>query len=237
MSLLHEYEDREYDLTLEAFGRGIVEDAAFSHSLEEILQDFRRRNGRDPIDVSYIVEDTKSYDLDYWFTAVAPGYLEQLPTLKELVLSDTVESVGVTPALEKLLRGNKTLIRGPFDSYAESFAGVSGLPFRPADLVIARHELESVHEITGLTLIFRRDGSCCIREDIHSPGSSASHSFGGTFLHELPRAFYRVKTAQQVAAGFRTVLEDAILEDGRLADFIAKAREKDKTLFWRKNRW
>ncbi len=73
---------------------------------------------------------------------------------------------------------------------------------------------------------------CCIREDIHSPDSSARHSFGGTFLHELPRAFYRVKTAQQVAAGFRTVLED-----GRLADFIAKAREKDKALFWRKNRW
>ena len=66
---------------------------------------------------------------------------------------------------------------------------------------------------------------------------SSSHSFGGTFLHELPRAFYRVKTAQQVAAGFRTVLEDAILEDGRLADFLAKARDKDKTLFWRKNRW
>ena len=76
MSLQHDYEDREYDLTLEAFGGGIVEDAGFSHSLAEILHDFRQKNGRDPIDVSYIIEDTKSYDLDYWFTAVAPGYLE-----------------------------------------------------------------------------------------------------------------------------------------------------------------
>ncbi len=33
MSLLHSYDDREYDLTLEAFGGGVVEDASFSHSL------------------------------------------------------------------------------------------------------------------------------------------------------------------------------------------------------------
>ncbi len=237
MSLLHSYDDREYDLTLEAFGGGVVEDASFSHSLEEVLRDFRREHGRDPIDVSYVIEDTKSDQLDYWFTAIAPGYLEQLPTLKELVLPGTVASVGMTPALEKLLRGNKTLIRGPLDSYAELFAGEYGLPFRPADVVIARHELEFVHEITILTLTFRRDGTCCIQEDINSPGSAAGNSFGGTFLHELPRAFYRVKTAEQVAAGFRTILETAILEDGRLAEFIAKARKKDKSLFWGRNRW
>ena len=237
MPLLHSYDDREYDLTLVAFGGGVAEDAGFGRSLEEVLREFRLEHGRDPIDVSYIIEDTKSYGLDYWFTAVAPGYLEQLPTLKELLLPASVESVGMTPGLEKLLKGNKTLIRGPFDSYAESLAGELGLPFRPADLVIARHELESVHEITVLTLVFRRDGSCCVREDINSPGSSAGNSFGGTFLHELPRAFYRVKTAEQVAGDFRTVLEDAILEDGRLAGFIEKAKAKDKSLFWKKNRW
>ncbi len=231
MSLLKDYDDREYDLTLEAFGGGVVEDESFGCSLEEILRDFRLRHGRDPIDVSYVIEDTQAYDLDHWFTAVAPGYLEQLSTLKELVLPGTVESVGMTPALEKLLRGNKTMIRGPFDSYAEEFAEALSLPFRPADLVIARHELESVHEITVLTLTFRRDGTACIKEDINSPGSSASHSFGGTFLHELPRAFYRVKTAEQVAGGFRTILETAILEDGRLAEFIGKARKEDKSLF------
>ena len=237
MSLLHSYDDREYDLTLEAFGGGVAEDASFSHSLKEVLRDFRLEHGRDPIDVSYIIEDTKSYDLDYWFTAIAPGYLEQLSTLKELVLPGTVESVGMTPALEKLLRGNKTMIRGPLDSYAEHFAGEYDLPFRPADVVIARHELEFVHEITVLTLTFRRDGTCCIQEDINSPGSSAGNTFGGTFIHELPRAFYRVKTAEQVAGDFRTILETAILEDGRLEEFIAKAREKDKNLFWGKNRW
>ncbi len=237
MSLLHEYEDRGYDLTLEAFGGSIAEDKGFSHSLAEILADFRRSHGRDPVDVSYVIEDTKACGLDYWFTAVAPGYLEQLPTLKELVLPATVESVGLTPALEKLLKGNRTLIRGPFDSYAEGLARELGLPFRPADLVIARHELEFVHEITVLTLTFRRDGTCCVVEDIHSPGSSAGSSFGGTFVHELPRAFYRVKTAEQVAGEFRSILEEAILEDGRLEEFIGKAKERDKELFWKKNRW
>ena len=237
MSLLHVYDDREYDLNLEAFGRGVLEDANFGYSLEEILRSFRLEHGRDPIDVSYVIEDTQAYDLDYWFTAVAPGYLEPLSTLKELVLPASVESVGMTPGLEKLLKGNRTLIRGAFDSYAEEFAEALCLPFRPADFVIARHELERVHEITSLTLVFRRDGTACIREDINSPGSSASHSFGWTFFHELPRAFYRVKTAELIAGEFSDVMKETILEDGRLADFIAKAKEKDKRLFWGKNRW
>ena len=237
MSLLHDYDDREYDLTLEAFGGGVLEDESFGHSLKDTLQDFRLRHGRDPIDVSYIIEDTKTYGLDYWFTAVAPGYLEQLPTLKELVLPASVESVGRTPALIKLLKGNRTLIRGPFDSFAEAFAREYGLPFRPADLPFARHELERAHEITALTLVFRRDGTCCIKEEINSPGASASHSFGWTFVHELPRAFYRVKTAEQIAGEFSDVLRDTILADGRLEAFVARAREKDRDLYWGKNRW
>ncbi len=237
MSLLSVYDDREYDLTLSAFGGGTVEDASFSHSLKEILRTFREKHGRDPIDVSYVIEDTKACELAYWFTAVAPGYLEQLPTLKELVLPDTVVSVGMTPALEKLLKGNRTLIRGAFDSYAETIAGQYRLPFRPADFEIARHEMERVREITILTLAFRRDGTCYIREDINSPGSSASHSFGWTFVHELPRAFYRVKTAEKVAGEFSEVMEKEILEDGRLSDFIVRAKEKDKRLYWGRNRW
>ena len=237
MSLLHDYDNREYDLTLEAFGGGVLEDADFGHSLTEILQAFRLSHGRDPIDVSYIIQDTKGYGLDYWYTAVAPGYLEQLNTLKELVLPASVESVGLTPELEKLLKGNRTMIRGAFDSYAEALAGQYGLPFRPADLPFARYELERAHEITALTLVFRRDGTAYIKEDINSPGASASHSFGWTFEHELPRAFYRVKTAQQIAGEFSDVLAEPILADGRLEDFIARAKEKDKALFWSKNRW
>ena len=237
MSLLHVYDDRENDLTLEAFGRGVAEDGNFGHSLTDILHAFRLEHGRDPIDVSYVIEDTQAYGLDYWFTAVAPGYLEPLSTLKELVLPASVESVGMTPGLEKLLKGNRTLIRGAFDSYAEELSDDLGLPFRPADFIIARHELERVREITGLTLVFRRDGTACIREDIHSPGSSASHSFGWTYYHELPRAFYRVKTAEQIAGEFSDVIKETILADGRLAAFIEKAKEKDGKLFWKKNRW
>ena len=237
MSLLRDYENREYDLTLEAFGGGVAADETFHRSLEEILSAFRLRHGRDPIDVSYIIEDAKAYCLDHWFTAIAPGYLEQLPTLKELVLPGRVEYVGMTPALETLMKENRTLIRGPFDSYAEGFAGAYSLPFRPADQEIARHELEGVHEITVLTLTFRRDGTAFIREDIRSPGSSASHGFGGAFFYELPRRFYLVKSAEQIAGEFRDIICEEILKEGRLAAFIGKAREKDKRLFWKKNRW
>ena len=99
-----------------------------------------------------------------------------------------MESVGKTPALEKLLKGNRKLIRGPFDSSAEGFAVAYSLPFRPADLEIARHELEEVHEITVLTLTFRRDGTAFIREDVSSPGSSAGHGIGGAFSMNCPAA-------------------------------------------------
>ncbi len=235
MSLLHCYTNREYDLSLQAFGEGVAEDANFRSSLDEILAEFRAQQGRDPIDVSYEIEDTAAYGLDYWFTAVAPGYLDRLDTLKELILPSTVESVGLTTALEKLMKGNRTLIRGPFDSYAERLAAELDLPFRPADLEIARYIPEVYPETTVLTLVFRRDGTACVREDVSSPGSSASHSFGGTFWHELPRAFYRTGTAEQIAG--KLPLTDEILENGALADFIARAREKDKSLYWGKNRW
>ena len=89
-------------------------------------------------------------------------------------------------------------------------------------------------ESTRLTLRFRRDGSVIIEEEVSSPGTSASNTLGGTFLHRLNKTFYQTGTHEEIAAGVGADLRDAVLRDGSLADFMAKARTRD--LFTGNNR-
>ena len=130
----------------------------------------------------------------------------------------------MTYELERIMRENDTLIRGSFDSFAESFAAGYGLHFRPADYLFASYMYEPVHESTDLTLVFMRSGSVKIEEKITSPGSSAGNTFGGTFEHSLKKNFYENQTAEEIARKFRGGVYDEIINDGRLAGFLEKAR-------------
>ena len=142
---------------------------------------------------------------------------------KELILPDSVTHIEVTPRLAEILKDNHTLIRGSLDSFAEGFASANGLPFRPADFVFAEYVFEPARESTTMILLFHRNGSVQIKEDIRSPGTSASNTLGGSFYYSLPKDFYLTKTAEEIAGMFRSVLHDAILQDGRLAAFLQKA--------------
>ena len=130
----------------------------------------------------------------------------------------------MTDKLEKILKDNNTLIRGSFDSFSERFAADMGLNFRPADFIFARHYFEKAQETTLLTVQFKRDGSVQIRSDVDSPGSSAGNSFGGVFYNDLPSDFWMNTTAEEVSAMYPG-LDDVVVKDGRLADFIVKAKE------------
>lgn len=81
---------------------------------------------------------------------------------------------------------------------------------------------------------FKRDGSVLIREDVSSPGSSASHTLGGSFYHKLKKDFYNTESAEDIADLFSGGLHSAVIKDGRLADFIDKA--KNRPLFTGNNR-
>ena len=239
VSLLHVYDDREYDLNLEAFGRGVLEDANFGYSLEEILRSFRLEHGRDPIDVSYVIEDTQAYDLDYWFTAVAPGYLEPLSTLKELVLPASVESVGMTPGLEKLLKGNRTLIRGAFDSYAEEFAEALCLPFRPADFVIARYFLKNGLVVAAVSPVINAG-----RDVYRDFGQALLHTEKEDSAYTAAGALAELKTTGGVLLAFGLGSESTMvgvaqggLDSAPYAEYPLRRYYRQYILLVRVNRW
>ena len=75
-----------------------------------------------------------------------------------------------------------------------------------------------------MTLVFRRSGNVEIKEVCSSPGSSAGNTFGGTFTYPLRSDFCETQTAEEIAGGLSMDARRAILEDGRLAAFMEKAR-------------
>lgn len=224
VSLFDHYFDRDYALELEAWGRGEISEKALGISLDEIFAEYAKEKGGCPADISLFIQDTLAYGYDYGFTSIDTAFLEKLDTLKELILPDSITEIKMTPKLEKLLKGNDVLIRGAFDSFAEKFAADNDLHFRHCDFFFAGYTFEPASETTSLTLQFLRDGSAQIEENVSSPGSSAGNCFGGKFYHELDREFFLHKSAEDIADLFGKGLHDAMLENGRLAAFLEKAK-------------
>lgn len=216
----------EYELVLSAWGEGILRESGLldMQKPDEIFKKFRKRYKRYPKSISLFLDDPRASGNNYWFTGIDSAFLEKLETLKELILPDSVTDIPLTPKTEKIFKDNDTLIRGGFDSYAESFAKERGMRFRPADLIFTEYYFEPAMESTRLTLVFKRNGSVYIKEAVSSPGTSSSNSFGGTFTHPLADDFYLTMTAEDVAGMFSKPVAEAVIEDGRLADFIEKAK-------------
>ena len=224
MSILHSIFNGEYDIKFEVRGNGTVSNEAFDLDVNRAFERYKKECGKEPCDLSLVIEDTLKSGFDYGFTEVETAFLERLENLKELILPDSITEIKMTDKLERILKENNTLIRGSLDSFAERFAAEMGLNFRPADFIFARHVFAKVQEITLLTVQFNRDGSVQIRSDVDSPGSSACNTFGGVFYNEIPSDFWMNTTAEEVSAMYPG-LDDVVVKDGRLADFIEKAKE------------
>ena len=232
MSILHSIFNGEYNIEFEVRGNGTVSNEAFDLDVNRAFERYKEECGGEPRDLSLVIEDTLKSGFDYGFTEVETAFLERLENLKELILPDSITEIKMTDKLERILKENNTLIRGSLDSFAERFAAETGLNFRPADFIFARHVFAKVQEITLLTVQFNRDGSVQIRSDVDSPGSSAGNTFGGVFYNEIPSDFWMNTTAEEVSAMYPG-LDDVVVKDGRLADFIEKAKEH--TIFTGKN--
>ncbi|MBO4501430.1 MAG: hypothetical protein J5760_04230 [Clostridia bacterium] len=216
----------EYEIMLEAWGEGVLAESQLldMQKPDEILRRFKHKYRRAPKSVSLLLNDPRLSGCDYCYTGIDPALLEKFAALKELVLPDSITGLEITPAVEKILKENDTLIRGSFDSYAERFAQERGLRFRPADLIFAEYYFEPAQESTRLTLVFGRGGNVFIKEDVSSPGTSSSNTFGGTFIHPLKKEFYKESTAEEIAQTLGGRLAEAVISDGRLAGFIKKAQ-------------
>ena len=223
MSLLYEHFDKTYELELEAVGNGMINEEQFGERLDQIYKLFEEKHSRAPQEISFQIYES----LQDGFTGIDGAFLERIHTLKELMIADSVTEIHMTDKLLDLLRGNRTLIRGSFDSAAEKMANQYHLLFKPKDYCFLHHTEERYHESTTLSIVFHRDGSGTIDEDVTTPGSSAGNTFGGTFKKELPAEFWKSMTAEQIAEMYSGYLKEAILKNGRLAEFIRKAQEKE----------
>lgn len=229
MCLLDHEFNKEYEIELSAWGEGILnEDGLLEmQKPDTILKSFEDKYHRYPKDISLLIKDPYAVGFDFGFTGIEPTFLEKLETLKELIIHDSITHIELTPKIEEILRNNSTLIRGTFDSFAERFAHGNELHFRPADFIFADFEDTRYRESTTMKLIFRRNGSVEIKETSSSPGSNAGNTFGGNFTHSLPNDFFKTQTAEQIAERFSKVACQAIIEDGRLAAFIERAKSHD----------
>lgn len=224
----HDY-DTEYDLSLSAWGDGVLSESELLdfQKPDTIIGEYKKKYRRYPKSISLLIKDSRGYGSDTGYIGVETAFLEKLDTLKEMILPDTITHIDLTPELERVLKGNNTLIRGSLNSFAESFARENGLHFRPADFIFADFEDSRWRESTTMKLIFKRNGNVESKETSSSPGSNAGNTFGGSFTHSLPQDFYRTQTAEQIAEQFSKDARAAIIKDGRLAAFIEKAMIHD----------
>ena len=161
-------------------------------------------------------------------TALGEGYLEAFPKIECLILSRTVVSVVVTPEFVKRMRKRKVLIRGEYDTYAESFAKDNKLDFLHSDIHIADDDIEIAHEHDIITLRFHSDGSADIHYNCFTPGSSAGSYGGGEYANKLPKNFYVGCTIEKFADNFNERIREQILSNEAIMRFLESANRRYK---------
>ena len=174
---------------------------------------------------------TESYDvlsITDGITALGEGYLEAFLNIRCLILSRTVEAISTTPEFDKMLRKNKVLIRGEYESFAEEFARNKGLKFIHSDIHIADDDIEIAHEHDIITLRFHEDGSSDIHYNCFTPGSSAGSYGGGEYANKLPSDFYIGCTIEQFAANFSKRVREQILANEAIKRFLESANRRHR---------
>ena len=160
-------------------------------------------------------------------TAIREGYLESFPRIWCLIIGRTVESVSVSPELEKKLRKNKVLIRGEYNTFAEKFAQEKGLKFLHCDIPLADDDIEMAHEHDIITLRFHLNGSADIHYNCFTPGSSAGSYGGGEYANELPEDFYVGCTVEKFANIFNERVREQIMSNEMLRRFLDAANSRE----------
>lgn len=159
-------------------------------------------------------------------TSLGEGYLDAFPMIGCLILSRTVVSVAVTPALVKEMRKRKVLIRGEYDTFAESFAIENKLDFLHSDIHLADCVDEEHYEREIITLRFHADSASDIHRNIFTPGSSAGSYGGGEITNELPKDFYIGRTVEEFAGIFRGSAREQILSNEAVRRFFEAANRR-----------
>ena len=159
-------------------------------------------------------------------TELKEGYIEEFPKIECLILSHTVVSMAISPEMLKSMHKRKVLIRGEYDTFAESFAKENGLDFIHCDIHIADDDIEIAHEHDIITLRFHSGGKQDIHYNCFTPGSSAGSMGGGEYVKELPKDFYVGCTLEKFAGNFSKRVHDQIMSNEALGRFLESANRR-----------
>lgn len=160
-------------------------------------------------------------------TEVGPGFLEGFRNLEYVVIPYTLRSIAVTPQLKSLLKQNRVLVRGWYDSYGERFAKENGLAFRHADILVGWARDEEHMTNTRLEIRFNEAGKPYRFYDDICPGWAASNNGGGTYERELDPDFYVGETLESMAEWFKRFRND-ILKNDDLRYYLETANKRHK---------
>lgn len=182
----------------------------------------------------YFENDSRevSFLLDEGVTDVEEGFFDDFVTLKEIAVSKTVKHIGVIDKTAELLHNNDVLVRGSFDSYAESFAKEYGLKFLHEDITLATDgDYFKPSGVDTLTLIFKPDGTPFINQDNKCQGSSSGSSGGGEADINLDADFYKTLSRQDIADMCWGSCYEKILNNEKLESFLNLAKKKNGFYF------
>ena len=193
-------------------------------------------------DTELLYEQGKNWAKEYdtlsvteGITGLGVGYIEFFSHIDCLILSRTVESIAASPELLKRWRKRKVLIRGEYETFAERFAGESGLKFLHSDIHLADNDIEVAHEHDIITLRFHENGSSDIHYNCFTPGSSAGSYGGGEYANPLPRGFYVGCTIEDFANIFNERVGGQILSNETLKRFLEISNERLRDYGKKKN--
>lgn len=159
-------------------------------------------------------------------TEIKEGFLDAFSHVDCLIFSRTVTDAAVSPNLLKQLRDRNVLIRGEYDTFAESFAKANGLTFLHSDIHIADDEIKIACENDIITLRFHLNAPPDILYDCYTPGISAGSMGGGEFVKTLSPDFYVNCTIEMFAEKFSERVTDQILANDALKRFLKISNER-----------
>lgn len=166
------------------------------------------------------------FEIQEGITGTEPGFFELLPTVRRLILPDSMQHMPLTAEEKQILRKNGCIISGSFGRLAEALAKELGLRFLHADIPLASG---GDYDTTGtyvVTLRFFPDRSPRIRIESFSQGSSAGSSLGGTEWIDLRPDFHETLTQEALAAFCPGSCRPQIRKNAALHRFLSTAKKK-----------
>ena len=163
--------------------------------------------------------------LDEDICEVESGFFDLLPTIRSVWMENPECVIHMTEKTLKLFRDNNVVLRGVYDSSAERLAKKHHLRFLHLDVKLASVGDYYERGRDTISIVFRDTGDAHINQDCACQGISAGNTGGGELNIDIPDDFWRSMTVVELAD--MCWHSGEIISNGKLAEFMKKAKEKN----------